>query len=535
MHPSGHVDSFARDRLPPAEAWPKLLLDHPAYRCPDRLNIAEWLLDRWIAAGHGDAPCLISARESLTYGELHARVNRIANLLVGQLGLVPGGRVLLCAANSPMLVAAYLAVIKAGGIAVATMPLLQAGELAKPVARAEIRLALCDAARHETVCSVPGLERVIAWHSPGADGLEALIAQQSDQFTAADTASDDVCLLGMTSGTTGGPKLTMHFHRDVLAIQQGFGAQVLRPTAADRFIGSPPLAFTFGLGGLVVFPLAVGASVVLNEGYQPDELLVAIATHGATMLFTAPTAYKALLPRLAGHDISTLRACVSAGEALPAPVFAAWHAATGIELIDGMGSTEMLHVFICSGPGRTRAGTLGLPLDGYRARIVDDAGRELGAEQEGLLEVQGPVGCRYLDDPRQALYVRHGWNRTGDVAVRDADGYYRYVARADDMIVSAGYNISGPEVEAALLAHPAVAECAVIGAPDAARGMVVKAFVVPAPGVVGDAALVRALQDHAKAVIAPYKYPRAIAFRDSLPKTATGKLRRSALRDDQGA
>jgi 2-aminobenzoate-CoA ligase len=528
------TDSFARDNLPPPESWPDLIFNRPELQYPERMNCVSVLLDAWMERGWADRPCLLSPGETLTYGELHARVNRIAHVLVHRLGLVPGGRVLLRAANTPMMVASYLAVIKAGGIAVATMPMLRAGELVYPIRKARIALALCDlrlaadleAARAE----VPELARIVYFNSAEPDGLEALIADAPDIFDAADTASDDICLIGFTSGTTGEPKGTMHFHRDMLAICDGYARNVLCATADDRFIGSPPLAFTFGLGGLVLFPLRVGASAVLLERAGPDDLLDAIPRFGATISFTAPTAYRAMLAKLKQHDLSSLRLCVSAGEALPAATFDAWRAATGITLMDGIGATEMLHIFIAARPEEARAGATGKPVPGYEARVVDAQGNEVPDGTVGRLAVRGPTGCRYLADPRQSAYVQNGWNITGDAYLRDADGYFRFQARADDMIVSSGYNIAGPEVEAALLLHEAVAECAVIGIPDEARGTLVGAYVVLHAGHRRDAAMAETLQAFVKATIAPYKYPRHVEFRDSLPKTQTGKLQRFRLR-----
>ena len=535
MIPSAHVDTFARDHLPPRSLWPDFVFTRPELRYPDRLNCAVELLDRWIAAGHGERPCLISPAESLTYRDLAERVNRIANVLVRDLGMVPGNRVLLRGPNTPMMAALHFAVIKAGGIVVATMPLLRATELAYPLIKAKIALALCDARladeMHKAKAQADGLERVVLWGDGEASSLEALMAQPGYQdITACDTAADDVCLIAFTSGTTGEPKGTMHFHRDMLAICDSYGRNVLRPVADDRFIGSPPLAFTFGLGGLVLFPLRAGASTVLLEKAQPDDLLPAIAKYRATISFTAPTAYRAMLSKLPQHDVSSLRKCVSAGEALPKATFDAWLAATGIKLMDGIGATEMLHIFISARVGEIRPGATGRPVPGYEAKVVDDDGREAPTGTIGRLAVRGPTGCRYLDDARQKNYVAGGWNLTGDTYVMDRDGYFWYQARSDDMIISAGYNIAGPEIEAVLLAHPAVAECGVVGAPDEERGQVVTAYVVLAPGQTGDATMTRTLQDHVKATIAPYKYPRVIDYVTELPKTQTGKLQRFELR-----
>jgi 2-aminobenzoate-CoA ligase len=539
VHRSGHLDTFARDNLPPRRLWPDLLLDRPEHHYPERLNCVSVLLDRWIAQGHADRLCLISPTLAWTYGELAERVNRIANVLTGPLGLMPGNRVLLRAANNPMFVAAYLAVMKAGGVAVATMPLLRAKELALPIAAADISLALCDARLTSELEQAraldPRLKRIVTFGGGANEGLEAMMAEASPEFEACDTASDDVCLLGFTSGTTGGPKATMHFHRDVLAIADSYGRHVLRANADDRFMGSPPLAFTFGLGGLVVFPMAVGAASILLERAGPAELLEAIPKFKPTVLFTAPTAYRAMLAAKGAADLSSLRLCVSAGETLPLPTFNAWEAATGIKLMDGIGSTEMLHIFIASPPDEIRPGATGRPVPGYEARILEAAGNEAPRGTPGDLAVRGPTGCRYLNDARQTRYVRDGWNLTGDTFIQDADGYFWFQARSDDMIVSAGYNISGPEVEASLAAHPAVAECAVVGAPDPERGVIVKAFVVAKSDVAPDAALARALQDHVKADIAPYKYPRAVEFRAELPKTPSGKIQRSVLRAEAKA
>ena len=535
MTPSAHVDTFARDNLPPRAQWPNFLFTLPELNYPERMNCVVELLDRWIAAGHGERPCLISPAETLSYGQLAERVNRIANALTCDFGIVPGHRVLLRGPNSPMMVAAYLAVIKAGGVVVATMPLLRAKEIAYPIAKAKIRLALCDHRLADEMEKARGqagdLERVVYWGSGAPDALEALIAKPGyETFAPCDSASDDVCLIGFTSGTTGEPKGTMHFHRDMLATCDSYGRHVLRASADDRFIGSPPLAFTFGLGGLVLFPLRVGAATVLLEKAGPDDLLAAIGRFGATVCFTAPTAYRAMLGKLATNDIASLRKCVSAGEALPKATFDAWKAATGIAILDGIGATEMLHIFIGSPENEVRPGSTGKPVPGYEARVVDADGREVAPNTIGRLAVRGPTGCRYLADPRQRQYVRDGWNITGDTYLMDGDGYFWYQARSDDMIVSAGYNIAGPEVEAALLAHPAVAECGVVGAPDEERGQIVKAYVVLRAGYSGDAAATKTLQEHVKANIAPYKYPRAIEYVAVLPRTQTGKLQRFELR-----
>jgi 2-aminobenzoate-CoA ligase len=532
---TAHLDTFARDNLPPRAQWPDFLLELPELNYPGRMNCVVELLDRWVAAGRGEQACLISPAETLTYAQLSERVNRMANVLTRVLGMVPGHRVLLRGPNNPMMVAAYLAVMKAGGVVVATMPLLRAKEIAYPISKAKIRLALCDHRLAEEMekarVLAPELARVVYWGSGGADALEALMATSGyETFVPCDTASDDVCLIAFTSGTTGEPKGTMHFHRDMLATCDSYGRHVLRAEARDRFIGSPPLAFTFGLGGLVLFPLRVGAATILVEKASPDDLLAAIEKFGASIAFTAPTAFRAMLGKLAGHDISALRKCVSAGEALPKVTFEAWLAATGIKILDGIGATEMLHIFIGSPEEEIRPGATGKPVLGYEARVVDADGKELPPNSIGRLAVRGPTGCRYLADKRQRQYVRDGWNITGDTYLMDGDGYFWYQARSDDMIVSSGYNIAGPEVEAALLEHAAVAECGVVGAPDEERGQIVKAYVVLRPGYSGDPAVTKTLQEHVKATIAPYKYPRTIEYVTQLPRTQTGKLQRFELR-----
>jgi 2-aminobenzoate-CoA ligase len=536
---SAHIDTFARDRLPAAAAMADVLLDLPELQFPARLNCAAALLDAAVARGDGDRPCIFGPGVRWTYAELQAQVNRIAHVLVDDLRLVPGNRVLLRGANSPMLAACWLAVVKAGGIAVGSMPLLRALELQAIIDKAQISHALCDVRLQEELALALGLalagnktlKHVVHF---GGD-LEALAARKPSNFAAIDTAVDDVCLMAFTSGTTGTPKGTMHFHRDVMAACACWPPHVLRAQRDDVFIGSPPLAFTFGLGGLLLFPLSIGASTALIDKVGPADLLPAIAHYRATVCFTAPTSYRAMALHApvnsVPHDLSSLRKCVSAGEALPAATRALWQQRTGITLIDGIGSTELLHIFISADEAHARPGATGVPVPGYAAAVLDDEGHELPSGQVGRLAVKGPTSCKYLDDPRQALYVQHGWNITGDAYLIDSDGQFVYQARTDDMIISGGYNIAGPEVESALLLHPAVAECAVIGAADEARGMVVKAVVVLKLGHPGDAAMVHSLQDFVKAQIAPYKYPRAIEFRSQLPRTETGKLQRFRLKE----
>jgi 2-aminobenzoate-CoA ligase len=475
-----------------------------------------------------------------TYDDLLEKANRIANVLVRDLGLVPGHRVLLRAANTPMLVASWFAVLKAGGIAVATMPLLRTRELSQILNKAGPKLSICDSVLRfdlENACEKSTQPiSTLFFNTDDSDGLDARMRRQPTTFENVATSHDDVALIAFTSGTTGVAKGTMHFHRDVLAVCDTFPPYVLKPRADDIFLGSPPLAFTFGLGGLVLFPLRVGASTLLVEKPSPDALLDSVARHGATILFTAPTAYRAMADLAAKHDLKSLRECVSAGETLPLPVFECWRRMTGIRIIDGIGSTELLHIFISAAREGIRPGATGRPVPGYRAEVVDDAGNPLPPDTVGRLAVRGPTGCRYLDNlDQQQKYVRNGWNLTGDAYRRDADGYYWYQARTDDMIISAGYNISGPEVEAALLDHPKVLECAVVGSPDTGRGEIVKAFVVLRPGTVPSDALVQDIQDFAKAEIAPYKYPRIIEFVTDLPRTETGKVQRFKLRERERA
>jgi 2-aminobenzoate-CoA ligase len=533
--PTAHIDTFARDHLPPVEDQPVYRFELPELQFPEQLNCATELLDKHVVEGRGDSLCIRAPGLSWTYADLQDKANRIANVLVNDMGLVPGQRVLLRAPNNPMLAACWFAVMKAGGIAVATMPLLRAKELKAVVDIGQVNLALCDEALAEewSLCAASSGQAVAVryFNSAAADGLEAAMAQASPEFNNVDTAADDTCIFGFTSGTTGVPKATMHFHRDVMAVCHCWPPHMLRPVADDVFIGSPPLAFTFGLGGLLLFPMAVGASTVLLEKAGPPQLLEGIQNFGATVLFTAPTSYRALAAHGEALRQTPLRKCVSAGEALPASTRQLWKEATGIELIDGIGATELLHIFISHDESSARPGATGKPVPGYRAKVADDTGKELPPGSVGNLMVQGPTGCRYLADGRQKTYVKEGWNVTGDAYLMDADGYFFYQARLDDMIISAGYNIAAPEVEDAVLAHPAVAECAVIGVPDAERGQIVKAFVVLKTGEAGDPTMVRTLQDFVKQTVAPYKYPRAVAFVDKLPRTQTGKLQRFKLHE----
>jgi 2-aminobenzoate-CoA ligase len=532
LSPSAYVDSFARDHLPPAGEWPDFIFDLPALQYPARLNCVAELLDRHVAEGRGARTAVLGEHLSWSYAELQRQVDRIAHVLRTDMGLVPGNRVLLRGANCPMMAASILAVLKAGLIAVPTMPLLRARELGVILDKAQVNAVLCARSLAGELEQVPGHPPVVWFDDPGhAEGLEVLMARHDEPFHALDTAADDVCLISFTSGTTGIPKGTMHFHRDVLAICDCFPPHTLRSREDDIFIGTPPLAFTFGLGGLLLFPLRVGAAGVLLEKLTPEGLLAAIDRFRATVCFTAPTFYRQMTPLVPQHDLDSLRACVSAGEALPLATRDAWKAATGIDMIDGIGATEILHIFISASGADIRPGATGKPVPGYRACILDAKGEPVGPGVIGRLAVKGPTGCRYLADERQRKYVLNGWNLTGDAYEMDGDGYFYYRSRTDDMIISAGYNIAGAEVEDVLLRHPAVAECGVVGRADEERGQIVEAHVVLKPGVDESPELVRALQDFVKERIAPYKYPRAVRFTDKLPRTETGKLQRFKLRE----
>ena len=538
MSYTSHVDTFARDHLPPRELWPEFIFELPELVYPDRMNCATELLDRAVDHGWGPRTAIVAADgKRWTYAELLARANRIAHVLVADLGLVPGNRVLLRGTNHPMLAACWFAVIKTGGIAVGTMPLLRAKELTDIVNKAAVTHALCDARLADELTAAlpacPTLTRIAYFNSGAADGIEARMQDKAETFDDIATAADDTCLIAFTSGTTGRPKGTMHFHRDVLAACDCWPRSTLCARADDLFSGSPPLAFTFGLGGLLLFPLRIGAATLLLEKAPPDALLAAIAQHRIGVLFTAPTSYRAMAAQVGHYDLSSLHKCVAAGEALPAATRKLWKDATGIDIIDGIGTTELLHIFISHDEAHAKPGATGKPVPGYHACIMDDAGRPAPRGTIGRLAVKGPTGCRYLADERQMDYVKDGWNVTGDAYSIDEDGDFVYHARTDDMIISAGYNIAGPEVEDALLMHPAVAECGVVGSPDEQRGELVKAFVVLKTGHDADAAMAHELQEFVKRAIAPYKYPRAIEFTASLPRTETGKLQRFRLRQQE--
>ena len=535
LGPTAHIDTFARDNLPPPDQWPDFRLEGFDY--PEYLNAAVELTDRMVERGFGDRTALIGHGRRRTYKELADWSNRLARALVEDYDVKAGNRVLIRSANNPAMIACWLAATKAGAVVVNTMPMLRAGELTKIVDKAEITLALCDTRiLDELVACAKGsrfLKSVVGFDGTANHDaeLDRIALNKPANFAAAPTGRDDVALLGFTSGTTGAPKATMHFHRDILIIADGYARQVLEVRPDDVFVGSPPIAFTFGLGGLAVFPLRFGASAVLIESATPPSLVKIIEAYKATVCFTAPTAYRAMLAALdEGADLSSLRVAVSAGETLPAPVYEVWTKRTGVPILDGLGSTEMLHVFIGSRLDDRRPGVTGTPAPGYEARIVDKDFNEVPRGTVGRLSVRGPTGCRYLADVRQREYVQNGWNVTGDAFSQDEEGYFHFAARNDDMIISAGYNIAGPEVEAALLTHESVGECAVIGLPDEERGQIVAAFVVLKPGVLPDEATAMRLQNHVKASIAPYKYPRAVRFLEALPKTQTGKIQRFQLR-----
>ncbi|TFZ03577.1 AMP-binding protein [Ramlibacter humi] len=538
---SAQIDRFVHDRLPPRGQWPQLRYDLPELKLPQKLNAVEELLDKAAAKGWADRPMLRSPRITLTYADVRDRVDRIARVLMEDLGLVPGNRVLLRGGNSIGLALAWLAVAKAGLVAVATMPLLRARELGDIIDKSQPVVALCDAKLVDELEKAregrPVLRDVVVFGAPNEPGSLAVRSAQKDgDFAPCATDGDDIALMAFTSGTTGKPKAAVHTHRDVLAACEAWPRHVLKATPDDVVVGSPPLAFTFGLGGLLVFPMWSGSSIYFAEGpYTPESLVNTINEVGATICYTAPTFYRQMAPFARKRGVGKLRICVSAGEGLPDATRQLWKEASGIEMCDGIGATEMFHIFISSAGADVKRGAIGKAVPGYQAKVVDDEGREVPRGTIGKLAVIGPTGCRYLDDPRQGNYVKDGWNYPGDAFVQDEDGYFIYQARADDMIITAGYNVGGPEVEDALLRHPAVAECGVIGKPDDERGMIVKAFCVLKPGHEPGDALVKALQEHVKSTIAPYKYPREIEFVSSLPRTETGKLQRFRLRQPSPA
>ena len=534
---TAHIDTFARDNLPSAETWPELLLD--GFNYPSCLNVATELTDAMVVKGFGDHTALIGNGRRRTYKELTDWTNRIAHVLVDDIGVLPGNRVLIRSANNPAMVACWLAATKVGAVVVNTMPMLRAGELRKYVDKAQITFALCDTRLMDEMDACVDQNSILK-RVMGFDGtsnhdaeLDRLALEKPVQFEAVQTMQDDVALLGFTSGSTGDPKVTMHFHRDLLIIADGYAKEVLGVTASDIFIGSPPLAFTFGLGGLAIFPLRFGAAATLLEDASPPNMIAIIEKYSATVCFTAPTAYRAMLRAMDdGADLSSLRAAVSAGETLPAPVYKEWVSKTGKPILDGIGATEMLHIFISNRFDDHMPASTGKPVTGYIAKVIGTDGIEQPHGTPGRLALKGPTGCRYLGGERQSEYVQDGWNISGDTFVQDKDGYFHFAARNDDMILSSGYNIAGPEVEAALLGHDDVAECAVISAVDQERGAIVEAHVVLSEGIAATAENAKALQDHVKSIIAPYKYPRSIIFVPSLPKTATGKIQRFLLKPE---
>ena len=541
--PSSHIDTYVREQLPPEDQWPEFIFDRPELQYPALLNVTSELVDVHVAHGHGNRPALHGhdgeAPFTWTYAELQGRVDRIAHVLTQDMGLVAGNRLLLRGTNTPMMAACFLAGLKAGLVMVPTMPLLRATELKQVIQKAKITAALCmhHLADELGYCQdpshpqhAPELKQVRHFGAKDGTGLEGLMRQHASPFSAHPTSRDDACLIAFTSGTTGSPKGTVHFQRDVLAMCDLFPRHVLHMTPADVVCGTPPIAFTFGLGGLLAFPLRYGASTVLLEKHTPESLLQTIATYRVTQCYTAPTFYRQMALLAHQFDLRSLRHPVSAGEALPDATRQLWKEKTAIEITDGIGGTEMIHIYISSAGDRVRPGSIGQVVPGYTAQIVDDDMQAVAPGTPGRLAVRGPTGCRYLNDARQTNYVKDGWNLPGDTFSMDADGYFYYVARNDDMIISAGYNIAGPEVESALMQHPAVAECGVIGVPDPERGQVVMAYVSLKPEFIGDDEMVETLQNFVKQQIAPFKYPRRIQFMPTLPRTETGKLQRFRLR-----
>ena len=533
---SAQTDRFVHDRLPSLKQWPRRVYPLPELQIPDQANLVEILFRKGFVSGQADRPFLRSDSITLSYAGALERVNRISQLLIEDFSLLPGNRVLLRGCNSMDMALAWLGVVNAGFIAVATMPLLRAKELGEILAKARPALALCDAglldelktARRQfgTPCPIVPFSGM-----RGADSLEAFSSGKNGNFKPVELLADDIAMLAFTSGTTGNPKAVVHTHRDVLAACEAWPRHVLKARPDDIVMGSPPLAFTFGLGGLLVFPMWAGASVYYPSiPYTPEAMVKLLKQVGASIVYTAPTYYRQMAAFAKALGTPSLRLCVSAGENLPDKTRQLWKDATAVEIIDGIGATEMFHIFISSAGGDVRQGAIGKVVPGYTARVVDEAGIEVPHGTLGKLAVIGPTGCRYLDDPRQTNYVKDGWNFPGDAFTQDADGYFFFQARADDMIITAGYNIAGPEVEDALMAHPAVAECVVVGAPDSERGMIVKAFIVLKENQVGDAVMVKTLQEHVKSALAPFKYPRQIEFLSALPRTETGKLQRFKLR-----
>jgi len=519
-------DTFVRDNLPPMDQWPELIFEVPEVRYPKRLNAASRLLEQG-----RDRIAIRADGLAWSYGEVDGISSRIARVFTEDMGLKAGNRVLLRAPNSPMMAACWLAVLKAGGVVVATMPLLRSVELLKVIEKGQVSHALCDSRMMDELLDAESKSKTLKHIMTFEDGeLEDRMKNKPTDFEAVQTYSHDPALLAFTSGTTGKPKACIHFHSDVMAMADTFSRYILKPEPDEIFAGTPPLSFTFGLGGLLVFPFAIGASTVLNSAKGIEAVAADIENFRVTTLFTSPTAYRALLGFVDQYDFSSLKKCVSAGETLSRATSDAWLEATGVRPIDGIGSTEMIHIFISASGDDIRPGATGKTVPGFQAALLDDNFQKLPPGSTGFLGVKGPTGCRYLDDQRQLDYVKGGWNVTGDVFHQDEDGYFLFKARSDDIIVSGGYNISGPEVEDSLLTHEAVFECAVVAAPDEKRGHIVKAFVVLNYGIGASDETAKALQDHVKTTIAPYKYPRAIEFVAGLPKTETGKIQRFKLR-----
>ena len=534
---SAHVDTFAQDNLPPRDQWPDLIFTLPELQYPDQMNCVTELLDSWLERGHGNAPALFDHTGMLTYQQLQKCVDQVAHVLTHDLGLVPGNRVLLRSANTMMLAVCWLAVAKAGLIVVATMALLREKELVDVIEKAQVQAALCDKLLDAELLAAqqrcPVLKQIVYFNDASPEGLEVRMSAYHEPFKAVKTAAEDTAFIAFTSGSTGKPKAAMHFHRDVIAASDCFPRSIMHMQSDDICIGTPPLAFTYGLGGQLLFSLRVGASVVLLEKPSPENLLQAVQNYRATIIWSAPLTFRVMSGMVEKYNLSSLRQCVSAGESLPISTRTMWRNATGIEIVDGIGSTEMLHIFIASAGADVRPGATGKAVPGYEACILDPDGKQLPVGTVGRLGVKGPTGCRYLDDERQKSYVQHGWNLTGDAYLMDEDGYFWFQARTDDMIVTSGYNVAGPEVEGAILEHSAVAECAVVGVPHPERGIIVKAFIVLKAGFVGNDEMAHTLQDFVKQHIAPYKYPREIEFCDALPRAGTGKIQRYRLRQQE--
>lgn len=532
MGASAYVDMFTADCLPPRDRWPDLVFSLPELQYPERLNCATRLLDRHIEEGNGARRCIVAPGLVWSYQDLYNAANRIAHVLTEDLGVVPGNRVLLRAPNTPMMAACWFAVMKAGAVAVTTMPLYRATELRNIIEKAQVRHALCDARLADDLrAATEGNAGFQTLYFNSGD-LEERMQGKPQKFDAVRTYAEDVAIVGFTSGTTGKPKAAMHFHRDIMATCDSYGKYVLQADKDDLFTGSPPLGFTFGLGGILLFPLHVGASTLLLEKAPPEPLMQAIEEYKVSVVFTAPVAYRAMADMVTKYDISSLRKCISAGETLAQPTWQTWYERTGIKIMDGIGSTEMLHIFIGSPDSEIVGGSTGRVVPGYVAQIHDEDGNPLPPDTVGRLAVKGPTGCRYLDDERQTAYVRNGWNYPGDAYRQDEDGYFWYVARTDDMIIAAGYNISGPEVEQVLLMHEQVKECAVVGKPVPEKQTnIVKAYVVLADEAKAGPGMAAELQDFVRSHIAPFKTPREVEFVPQLPRTETGKVQRFRLRE----